>query len=308
MILIISFFLFLIGLLYGMYLIRSALFNLLTNTLRQSLENLTSSPWKGIFVGIFIAVISQSSFTLMVFIVGLVSARLLTFSKSIPIMLGANIGITIIYEFITIDLKAFFLPIALVGAILCYIKIKNSSNIGYTLIGLSLVFCAMWGIEIISSPLKNIDFLYNFFLTLDHNHLFAILFGMVFSVIIQSNTAVTGFTMGFLSKDILDVTTGFIIMLGANIGTCIIVLLATIRSRNEAMLTAFAYTWINVLGVAIIYPFINLLVTLGTNLASSPDIQLAHISVIYHILITLMFLPFINQFKKFIKTVHDNKE
>ena len=40
------------------------------------------------------------------------------------------------------------------------------------------------------------------------------------------------------------------IMLGANIGTCVTGYMASIGSGKEAMITAYAHIWLNVIGVS----------------------------------------------------------
>ncbi|MFD1038778.1 Na/Pi symporter [Virgibacillus byunsanensis] len=307
MIFVLSFLLFLGGFIYGMYLLRYGLFNLSTNSLRKRLINLTNTYWKGILVGIFITALFQNGSIVMVITVAFVAARLLTFPQSIGIILGTNIGTSINIEMITIDLQAYFILLAFIGAILCFIKNRNSISIGYVLIGLSLVFGALWGFEMIALPISELNYVHDMFLNLDHNRLLAILTGTVFIAIVQSISELSGITMDILLAGGIDLSTGAGLILGGNIGACITVLIAAIGSGKKAQLTAFAYTWLNVLGVALFYPLIDLLVFIGSNLSVHPDIQLSHINVIFNVVVSLLVLPFLNQFGSLIRKVHFKK-
>ncbi|WML50657.1 Na/Pi symporter [Neobacillus sp. PS3-34] len=124
------------------------------------------------------------------------------------------------------------------------------------------------------------------------------------TAIIQSSTAMTGIAMGFLTAGILDLESGIAIMLGANIGTCITALVASIGSGEEAKLAAYAHIWLNVFGVLAFIPLIRPLAELAPDLAVSKDVQLAHISVIFNVAVSLVMLPFANRFGHFILKVH----
>ncbi|MBP1949314.1 Na/Pi symporter [Virgibacillus litoralis] len=305
MIFLLSSFLFLGGLLYGMYLLRFGLFNLSTNSLRKWLISLTNTYWKGILLGIFISVILQNGSIVMVITVGLVATRLLTFPESVGFILGANIGATLTIEIITIDLQSYFILLAFIGAILCFFNNRNSICMGYALIGLSLVFGAMWGFEMIAIPISELEYVRNLFLNSNHNSVFLILLGTVLTAIVQSINALSGIAMDMLAAGEIDLRTGVSLILGGNIGASATVLIAAIGSGKKARLTAFAYTWLNVLGVALFYPLIDILISVSTNFSSQPEIQLAHINIIFNVIVSLLVLLFANQFVRLIQKIHN---
>jgi phosphate:Na+ symporter len=291
-----------------MYLFGKGLFNMSGDSLRKWVTTLTDAPWKGLIIGIVVTAFLNSSSAVMVITIGLISARVLTFPQAIGIILGTNIGTTVDAEIITLEIDAMILPMAAVGGILALIKGKIIRNIGIILIGLAAVFGAMWGFEYLAHPITEMKFVSEWLLTIGNNPFYAVLTGMVIAGTIQSSSATVGITMGFLMSGIMDLNTAVAIMLGANIGTCVDVLFAGYVSRaKEARLTAWAHVWLNVVGVIVFFPFIGWLSMLGEQLASRPDVQLAHISVIFNILVSTLVLPFVNQFSKFILKIHDRK-
>lgn len=307
MIIFLSFFLFLGGFIYGMYLLRSGLFDLSADILKKWQIKRMDHPWKCMLAGIMIAAILQNHLAVLVITSRLVSTRLITFYQFIGMMLGAYIGKTITTEIITLNVQASVIPIVLIGAIFYFMNIKNFDHIGYVLIGVSLVFGALWGFEITTSLMKDSDYMHDLFLTLDQNHLYAFLVGTVFTAISQSSTAAIGLTMSFLTTEIMSLATGIVILLGAKIGTCLMMLLATIGSEKEATLTALSYTWLNIFYVALIYPLMNLFASLGMHLSAHPHIQLAHVIVISHIIVSFIVLLFVKKFGTFILTLHSYK-
>lgn len=295
----------LIGLfIYGMTLLRSGLFNLSAGSLKNWLAAVTNSPWKGTVMGTIVTAVLQSSSAVVIITIGMVSARMLTFPQTIGIILGTNIGTTFTTELITFNIESYIVPLAAAGSILAVMKNKSLRSSGLALLGLSAVFAAMRGFEYLAASVKDNDMVNHWLLTLDGNYLFAVAAGIVLTAIIQSSTATTGIIMGFLTAGAMDLDTGIAIMLGSNIGTCVDAYLASIGSGKEAKLTAFAHIWLNCLGVAAFYPFIHVLAVLGESAASSPDVQLAHISVLFNVISSLLVLPFANQFGKFVIRLH----
>ena len=294
--------------LFGMYLVRTGLFNLSADKLKLWLARLTGSPWKGLLLGTIVTAILQSSSAVTIIVVGLVAGGMLTFKQSIGIILGANIGTTVTTEIIALNIDSIIIPMAIIGAVLSLIKRKNIRNTGLAILGLSAVFGAMWNFKVLAAPLQEMAFIDQLFLSLDNNLFYAVIAGTVVTAIIQSSTATTGITMGFIASGSFTLDTAVAIVLGSNIGTCIDAWLASIGGGREARLTAWSHIWLNVLGVIAFFPFIGLLAKIGTLLASQPAIQVAHISVIFNITSSLIALPFVNQFSKLILKIHDRKK
>ncbi|WP_082306917.1 Na/Pi symporter [Bacillus sp. FJAT-27245] len=288
----------------GMTIIRIGMFNISGNRLKRLLQKLTSTPFKGMATGTLITAILQSSSTVMVLAIGLISARILTFPQSIGIILGTNIGTTFKTELITFDLGKILIPIAVAGAILIFARKVVWRSSGMVLLGIASVFTAMKGFEALSLPLASVEAVHKLLLSLNEHILVGIAAGACMTAIIQSSTAMTGIAMGFLTSGVLGLEAGIAVMLGANIGTCITALIAAIGGGEEARLAAFAHVWLNVIGVLLFIPLIPALGNLGPAIAKSPDVQLAHISVIFNVATSLLALPFAERFGRMIMYFH----
>jgi phosphate:Na+ symporter len=293
--------------LFGMTIIRFGLFNLSANKLKTWLIKLTSTPLKGMLTGTFITALLQSSSAVMVITIGLISARIMTFPQSIGIILGTNIGTTFKTELITFNIDAVLVPIAILGAMLILFPNKKSRSIGMLLFGIASVFTAMKGFEMLAQPLTSMHMIRNFIVSINDNIVLSLLTGTIITSIIQSSTAMTGITMGFLAAGLLQLDAGIAIVFGANIGTCITALIAAIGGGKESRLAAYAHVWLNVFGVLVFIPLIPFLTENGHLLAARKEVQLAHISVIFNVVSSLLVLPFAVKFGEMILFFHDRK-
>ncbi|WP_026572406.1 Na/Pi symporter [Bacillus sp. UNC438CL73TsuS30] len=292
---------------FGMTVIRFGLFNLSAEKLRTWLIKLTRTPLKGMVTGTFITALLQSSSAVMVITIGLISARIMTFPQSIGIILGTNIGTTFKTELITFDIDAILAPLAILGAFLIILKNRKARSIGMLLFGIASVFTAMKGFELLAHPLTSLSYINKFILSINDHVFLSLLTGTFITAIIQSSTAMTGIAMGFLTAGLLQLDAGIAIMLGANIGTCITAIIASIGGGKESRLAAYAHVWLNVFGVALFIPLIPYLSEHADLLASHKDVQLAHISVIFNVATSIIVLPFATKFGEMILYLHGKK-
>lgn len=290
--------------LFGMTVMRTGLYNLTGDRIKIWLIRFTNNPIKGLLTGTIITAIIQSSSAVMVLVIGLIAAGYLTFKQSIGIILGTNIGTTFTTEIITFDIYEGILPLLIIGFLCLFINNQQVFSFGGFIFGLGCMFVAMNGFEQLARPISEFPSIHTFFQRTNESDLFGVGIGTILTAIIQSSTATTGIIMGFMNEKLLSLDAGIAILLGANIGTCITAFIASIGSRHEAKLAAYAHIWINLIGVALFFPFINVLGTIATLLTSLPDVQIAHVSFIFNVLTSLLFLPFAGLLNRFILKVH----
>ncbi|WP_456278235.1 Na/Pi symporter [Bacillus sp. AK128] len=289
---------------YGLTVMRIGLDQLSSEKLKKHILLVTNNPVQGLVIGALLTAVLQSSSALMVITIGFVTAGLLSFKQSIGIMLGANIGTTITAELMTIDVGELSLPIVLIGILFILLRKRIFFSIGTSLLGLGCIFVAMRGFTSLADSIYAYPFVQSILLYSTENNLFGVLVGTIMSGVIQSSSAVIGVAMGFLHHHYLTINASIAIMLGANIGTCVTALLASIGTSKEAKWSAYAHVWLNVFGVLLFLPFIDVFSQYLSTLTPSLEKQLAHGSVIFNIACSLLALPFVNLFAKFIMRVY----
>ncbi|MFF2586633.1 Na/Pi symporter [Peribacillus butanolivorans] len=300
----IFFLLFIAIFLAGMAVLRIGLFNMSGAALKTFLSKVTDRPWKGFFAGTIFTGILQSSSAVMVMTVGLVSAGSLTFPQTIGIILGTNIGSTFTAEFMTISLDRWIIPGVISGAILCLMPKVLSKSAGMSLIGISAIFAAMSGFKMLSKPIAVYPSVQTLISNIEDHMSIALLAGILLTAMIHSSSATIGIAMSFLMSGELSVSSAIIMMLGSNIGTCITGYMASIGSGRQAAFTAYAHIWLNVIGVAAFLPLVDVLERTAAFFTDDKGTQLAHASVIFNIVTSLIVLPFARQFSNFILLIH----
>ncbi|RBW70500.1 Na/Pi symporter [Bacillus taeanensis] len=293
--------------LFGMTVIRIGLQTASKKHMQVLLMKMTDTPLKGLITGTIVTAIMQSSSAVLVITVGLVAAGFLTFKQSIGIILGVNIGTTFTNELLTLDPSS-YLPFLLIGGTaLILFNYRLLFSVGCLFFGLGCIFVAMQGFESLADPLSSTTAFTSFLTDSNENIFLGVGIGTLLTAIIQSSTATTGIVMGLLNHHLLTLPAAIAIVLGANIGTCITAYLASIGTNIEAKLVAYAHIWLNILGVLLFLPIIKQLSFITEQLTSFPDVQIAHASLIFNLLSSLLALPFAGLLASLLLKIHKKR-
>ncbi|WP_349410815.1 Na/Pi symporter [Pseudalkalibacillus sp. SCS-8] len=290
--------------LFGMTVMRIGLSAASKQKLQTWLLKYTNTTWKSFLAGILITAIMQSSSAVMVIVIGLVAVGIMSFRQSIGIILGANIGTTVTTEIITLEISQLILPFLIIGVVLILLPKTWTFCLGSTLFGLGCMFVAMNGFETLSDPITDLKSVKNFLNITDEHLWLSLGLGTTMTAVIQSSTATTAIIMPLMNENILTLTSGIAILLGANVGTCVTALIACIGTSKEAKLVAFAHVWINIIGVVLFLPFLSGFSEIVMLLTQLPDVQIAHASVLFNVISSLLLLPFAGMLASWIARVH----
>ena len=285
-------------LLYGIKLMSEALQFIAGDKLRKLIGTLTKTPLRGIFVGILVTVLIQSSAGTTVMTVSFVNNGLLTLNQAVGIIMGANIGTTVTAQIIAFNVEAFALPFIAMGVVMTMIaKKKQLKYLASGIIGLGLLFMGMHTIKgaatIISEHREML-------LILSKNQLTGVLAGMLLTILIQSSAATIGLTMALASLGLISIDAAVPIILGDNLGTTVTAVVVAMGATRPAKQAAAAHVLFNLIGTIIFllaFPIYKQLI-----LMTSTDIgrQIANAHTIFNVLNTIIFFPFVNLLVKLI--------
>ena len=243
----------------------------------------------------------------MVMTVGLVSAGSLTFPQTIGIILGTNIGSTFITEFMTFSFVPWIIPGIICGVVLLLIPHALFKSSGIVFIGLSAIFAAMSGFKTLAAPIATYPIVQTAIIEMNEHFILALFVGIILTALIHSSSATIGITMSFVANGELSVYSAIMMMLGANIGSCVTGYMASIGSGKEATITSYAHIWLNIIGVLLFLPFVDQLERFAAFFTTNKETQIAHAGVIFNVLSSLIVLPFSKQFAAFILMVHHRR-
>ena len=292
--------------LFGMTQLTNALKKVAGDRMRIVLGKFTTNRFSALFSGAFITSIVQSSSVTTVILVGFVSAGLMTLPQSIGIIIGANIGSTVTAQIIAFKVSQYSLLILAGGFFVSFIS-KNTTlkRYGEMVMAIGLIF---FGMELMSSatkPLQTFDPMIALMARME-NPWMGIVAGMLFTAVVQSSAATTGLLLVLAGQGIINLEAGITMVLGANVGTCITALLATLGKPRAALQVALVHILYNVLGVIVWVAFIDQLANLARIVSPIyPDLlgtvrlvketprQIANAHTIFNVVNAVLFIGFV---------------
>ncbi|HKM17600.1 MAG: Na/Pi cotransporter family protein [Firmicutes bacterium] len=288
--------------LFGIAKMSEGLQNAAGDRLKRILELFTSRPIIAILTGALATVLIQSSSSTTVMVVGFVNAGLMNLSQAVGTIMGAAIGTTITAQIVAFDIRSFALPLIGIGALMNFMSRKREVQyIGLAVLGLGMLF---FGMQIMSesiSPLKEYEPFVNMLISFGRNPILGVIAGTIFTVIIQSSSATTSLIIALSLQGLIDIPSGISLIFGANIGTCITAILASLGTNVAAKRAALSHVLFKITGVVIflilLKPFIYVVTHSGTTVAR----QLANAHTIFNIVNTIIFYPFVNQYVRLIE-------
>ena len=300
--------------LFGMNLMGDALEKRAGNQLKNILEKLTASRWKGFLLGAGVTAIIQSSSATTVMVVGFVNSGIMNLKQAIGIIMGANVGTTITAWILSLTgiessniwirlLKpTSFTPIlALIGLILIMRK-KNSkgADTGMVLLGFAVLMYGMDAMSAAVSPLKDVPEFQNI-LTMFSNPILGVAAGAVLTGIIQSSSASVGILQALASTGAINYGSVIPIVMGQNIGTCVTAMISSVGTNKNAKRTAVVHLIFNVIGTFVwltIFCAANHFIDFAFVKDSASEFGIAVMHTAFNILCTALLFPFANQLEK----------
>ena len=306
----------------GMNFMSDALEKCAGSGMKRMLERISNNRFSGVGIGAGVTAIIQSSSATSVMVIGLVNAGVMTLMQATPIIMGANIGTTITGILVSLKNDYFNMLMyvfAFAGVMMGFFKNEKIKLAGLLCSGLGMIFV---GLNIMSSeqafgnPLVE-NLFTGIFARVDFP-LLLILIGVIFTALIQSSSAATGVIITMVGTGILPLSLALFIILGANIGTCVTALLASVGANANSKRVALIHFTFNAIGTvlfaAIIWifkePVVNLLVSLfpGKD-PMSLQLRVSAFHVIFNVTTTCMLLPFVKQLVNYsCKVIKDKKE
>lgn len=297
--------------LYGMRMMSDGLEDAAGNRMKRILERLTSNRFLGVGVGAGITAVIQSSSATTVMVVGFVNSGMMTLSQAVWIIMGANIGTTITGQLIALDVGMLAPLIAFVGvALIVFFKAPKTDHIGKILAGLGIIFIGMEMMGTAMSPLRESEAFVSM-MTKFSNPLLGILFGALFTAVIQSSSASVGILQTLAVSGLISFPNAVFVLFGQNIGTCVTALIASVGANRSAKRTTIIHLMFNIIGT-VVFTVLCLLLPVadwvGGITPDDPAKQIANMHTVFNIISTLLLLPFGNYMAKFAEKIFPDKK
>ena len=305
--------------LFGMNIMGQALERRAGGKLRSLLSRLTTGRAAGLFTGLGVTAVIQSSSATTVMVVGFVNSELMTLKQAVNVIMGANIGTTVTAWilslagidsgniFIKLLKPSSFTPILAFIGIIFYTFYKNDKkkDTGMILLGFATL---MFGMETMSdavSGLGSIPAFQNVFLMFQ-NPILGVAAGAILTAIIQSSSASVGILQTLAVTGQVSYKAAIPIIMGQNIGTCVTAMISSVGANKNAKRAAMVHLLFNVIGTTVWLTVFCLIRIIFNPVLLEQSVSLFGIAAahsIFNILCTVLMLPLSGVLERLVKRV-----
>jgi phosphate:Na+ symporter len=286
-------------LLWGVHMVQSGIQRALGAKLRRLLGKALGNRLQALLGGLSVTAILQSSTATALMITGFAATGLVGLVPALAVMLGANIGSTLIVQALSFNVIIVAPILVLIGVVLFRRAKASARDSGRVFIGLGLILMALGQfVSLLGSP-EISHALGSVASELRGQPLIAALIAAALTWAMHSSVASVLLVMSLASQGLVPADVAIALVLGANIGTAINPILEGSASSDPASrrlpLGSLAIRFIGVAAALAALPWLMPLIV-----STSGDIAraIANFHTLFNATLALIFLPLLGLYAR----------
>jgi phosphate:Na+ symporter len=242
-------------LVWGTQLVRTGILRVLGTKLRRVLTLSVRHRFMAAASGIAVTALLQSSTATALIVSSFVGQRLMSLPAALAVMLGADIGTSLIAVLFSRDLSWLSPLFIFVGVVLFTTRQSTTvGRVGRVLIGLGLMLLALRLVTESAAVLTQAPAIKAMLASLSSDRLLEITVGAVLAVLSYSSLAIVLLTAALATSGVVPVDVALGLVLGANLGSGVLAVLSTLNSKVETRRLPLGNLVFKVLGIAMAAP------------------------------------------------------
>lgn len=280
-------------LVWGTHIVRSGVLRIFGGNLRKVLSDSIGNRFHAFLAGIGVTALVQSSSATAMIASSFVGQNLMQLTPALAIMLGADVGTSLVAQLFSFDLS-WLSPLAIGGGVILHLsrKATRAGQIGRISIGIGLIILALQMILQAARPLTQGAGVKVIFGTLSGDPMLDLLIGALFTVLAWSSLAVVLLTAAFVASGVIGTKVALFLVLGANLGSGLLGLLATSGAGQAGRRVALGNLFFKVIGCVIVIPLIGWMEAGLAALDPDPQRLVVNFHTAFNVLLAVTLIGF----------------
>ena len=291
-------------LLWGVRMVRTGLTRTFGAMLRRLLNHASRNRFVAFATGVGAAGVLQSATATALLLASFAGRGLLTLPIALAIMLGADVGTTLVAQVFAFDVKWLWAGFMTVGVIAFNVASNDRvKSLGRISIGLALMLLALSVLGNVSGVLKTSPTVQTIMSALGSEPVLAVIVGAIVTWLAHSSLAIVLFVMTLVGGGSISIELAIALVLGANIGGALAPFIALsgspVAARRVPLGNFAARTVIALMTIPLIGWLAGHLAVLG----SDPARLVLNFHTAFNLAVGLVFLPILYPFAKLVMQV-----
>ncbi|GHO61652.1 hypothetical protein KSC_005440 [Ktedonobacter sp. SOSP1-52] len=261
--------------------------------LRQRFLHVARFPAIAYLISLVMTACMQSSSAMSSLLIDLVSTDLLPFSTAIVMLLGANVGSALAVQLTSFHVTDYALTIVGLFALLALVTARTRwRRLGQLVFQCGLMLLGLFMLSQASQLLARSAWAGALLQICATVPFVLLLLGTALAIVLNSSTATIGLVLALSAQHTLSLVPALALMLGANIGTTLPALLASVSGNAYiGQRLALVHTGTKCLGVCLLFLLLHPLAAVLLLYCPNPSMQVALAHLGFNVLLTCLCLP-----------------
>ena len=296
--------------LFGMQLIEESVKSLSGRAFRRIIRMYTNGRLRSIGSGALVTALLQSSSAVSLMVLAFVGAGVMNMQNAIGVIMGSNIGTTLTAWIIAtigfkIKIEALALPFIGLGAggLILFKPSSRPFLVTRLLIGFGFLFL---GLDFMKTSVESFTQTFSLGQFPDYGLWFYLLVGTLVTALMQASAATIAIVLTALNSGLITFDIGAVMVIGANIGTTITVLLGAIGGVQAKKRVSLSHLVFNIVtgGAAFLgLPLLVWIISFVVDIRSDSLMGLALFHTLFNILGVVLFFPFLGPLSRLLTKV-----
>ncbi|CAN7514665.1 Na/Pi cotransporter family protein [Acidovorax delafieldii] len=246
-------------LIWGTHLVRTGILRVFGANLRQLIAHSVSSRFTAVLSGIGVTAVVQSSTATALIVSSFVGQGLVGLPAALAVMLGADVGTSVMAVVFSMDLS-WLSPLFIFVGVVLFISRKDTAvgRVGRVLIGLGLMLLALRLITESTTVLTQSPTVRTLLGALTSDLLLEIFTGAILAIVAYSSLATVLLTAALAGSGGIPADVALGLVLGANLGSGVLAVLTTMKSNVQTRQVPLGNLFFKIIGVLIMTPLTGL--------------------------------------------------
>lgn len=289
-------------LLWGVHMVRTGVQRAFGARLRSFLGSALRNRFKAFAAGLGVTAILQSSTATGLMVTGFAVAGLVDLVPALAVMLGANVGTTLIVQVLSFDISAVAPALILIGVVMFRRASAGPRDFGRVMIGLGLVLMSLHQFVDVLAPYQHMPGLRAALGAIATQPILDVILAAALTWAAHSSAAIVLLIMSFAAQGTVPPETAFALVLGANLGTAINPVLEGGTDSDPASRRLPVGNLLNrVVGVGVGLAVLPVMAPWITAILPDNARAVADFHTAFNVVVALVFFPLLNPYATFLR-------
>ncbi|MET0312314.1 MAG: Na/Pi cotransporter family protein [Burkholderiaceae bacterium] len=280
-------------LVWGTHLVRTGILRVFGANLRHVLARSISNRFTAALSGLGVTALVQSSTATALIVSSFVGQGLIALPLALAVMLGADIGTSLMAVLFSFDLS-WLSPLLIFTGVVLFISRQSTSvgRVGRVLIGLGLMLLALRLVTDSTEILVRAPAIKALLGSLASDIFLEITVGAVLAVVSYSSLAIVLLTATLAASGVIPLDVALGLVLGANLGSGLLAVLTTAKSSIETRQVPVGNLMFKALGVLLAAPLMGLYLKFVRPYLGEPATVVVMFHLIFNVCVGFVFINF----------------